>query len=469
MKRILLPAMALVILTTVSAKLPTSKELSDTFVSVVEKVNAAVVTITSEKVFTDDGEMFRHPFEEYFGDNYFPYQFREPNREYRSQVLGSGVIVDARNGYILTNNHVVEGADEITILLIDEREFKAEVIGRDPQSDLAVLKIDADDLTAAELGDSDELDVGEWVLAIGSPFSAELSHTVTAGIVSAKGRSRIIDGTSYEDFIQTDAAINPGNSGGALVDLDGKLVGINTAIATGGFSRGNVGVGFTIPINLARRIMDSLIADGKVIRSWLGVYIQDVDDGIARALGLEDREGVIVTRIVDGSPAEGGGVEVEDIIIEFDGTKIRDAAHLKNTVSSTSPGSRSVVKVIRNKRKKTLRVNLVELPQDVTVFASSQPSGRSLGIEAQELTAEWRQRLRLDKDVQGVVVADVSSRSTAGKAEIKAGDLIKRIGDTDITDMNDFRSAVAEIEDGEAVLFLILRQGYARFITVEND
>jgi serine protease Do len=215
--------------------------------------------------------------------------------------------------------------------------------------------------------------------------------------------------------------------------------------------------------------MDSLIADGKVIRSWLGVYIQDVDDGIARALGLEDREGVIVTRIVDGSPAEGGGVEVEDIIIEFDGTKIRDVAHLKNTVSSTSPGSRSVVKVIRNKRKKTLRVNLVELPQDVTVFASSQPSGRSLGIEAQELTAEWRQRLRLDKDVQGVVVADVSSRSTAGKAEIKAGDLIKRIGDTDITDMNDFRSAVAEIEDGEAVLFLILRQGYARFITVEND
>ncbi|MDP6396466.1 MAG: Do family serine endopeptidase [Candidatus Marinimicrobia bacterium] len=469
MKRIMLPVMVLVFLSTLSAKLPAAKELSDTFVSVVEKVNAAVVTITSEKVFTQGDSNFRHPFDEYFGDNYFPYQYRDPNREYRSQILGSGVIVDAVNGYILTNNHVVAEADEIIILLIDEREYEADVIGRDPQSDLAVLKIDAEDLVAAELGDSDELDVGEWVLAIGSPFSEELSHTVTAGIVSAKGRSRIIDGTSYEDFIQTDAAINPGNSGGALVDLDGKLVGINTAIATGGFSRGNVGVGFTIPINLASRIMNALIADGKVIRSWLGVYIQDVDDGIARALGLEDRQGVIVTRIVEGSPAEGGGVEVEDIIVEFDGTKIRDAAHLKNTVSSTSPGSKSVVKVIRNKRKKTLRVNLVELPQDVTVFASSQSSGRSLGIEAQELTAEWRRRLRLDEDVQGVVVTDVSSRSAAGKAEIKAGDLIKRIGDTEIRDMNDFRSAVSVIEEGEAVLFLILRQGYARFITVENN
>jgi|TARA_B100000035_G_scaffold204395_1_gene174791 serine protease Do len=461
--------MVLVFLSTLSAKLPAAKELSDTFVSVVEKVNAAVVTITSEKVFTQGDSNFRHPFDEYFGDNYFPYQYRDPNREYRSQILGSGVIVDAVNGYILTNNHVVAEADEIIILLIDEREYEADVIGRDPQSDLAVLKIDAEDLVAAELGDSDELDVGEWVLAIGSPFSEELSHTVTAGIVSAKGRSRIIDGTSYEDFIQTDAAINPGNSGGALVDLDGKLVGINTAIATGGFSRGNVGVGFTIPINLASRIMNALIADGKVIRSWLGVYIQDVDDGIARALGLEDRQGVIVTRIVEGSPAEGGGVEVEDIIVEFDGTKIRDAAHLKNTVSSTSPGSKSVVKVIRNKRKKTLRVNLVELPQDVTVFASSQSSGRSLGIEAQELTAEWRRRLRLDEDVQGVVVTDVSSRSAAAKAEISAGDLIKRIGDTEIRDMNDFRSAVSVIEEGEAVLFLILRQGYARFITVENN
>ena len=469
MKRIMLPVMVLVFLSTLSAKLPAAKELSDTFVSVVEKVNAAVVTITSEKVFTQGDSNFRHPFDEYFGDNYFPYQYRDPNREYRSQILGSGVIVDAVNGYILTNNHVVAEADEIIILLIDEREYEADVIGRDPQSDLAVLKIDAEDLVAAELGDSDELDVGEWVLAIDSPFSEELSHTVTAGIVSAKGRSRIIDGTSYEDFIQTDAAINPGNSGGALVDLDGKLVGINTAIATGGFSRGNVGVGFTIPINLASRIMNALIADGKVIRSWLGVYIQDVDDGIARALGLEDRQGVIVTRIVEGSPAEGGGVEVEDIIVEFDGTKIRDAAHLKNTVSSTSPGSKSVVKVIRKKRKKTLRVNLVELPQDVTVFASSQSSGRSLGIEAQELTAEWRRRLRLDEDVQGVVVTDVSSRSAAGKAEIKAGDLIKRIGDTEIRDMNDFRSAVSVIEEGEAVLFLILRQGYARFITVENN
>ncbi|MFQ6607943.1 MAG: DegQ family serine endoprotease [Fidelibacterota bacterium] len=469
MKRFMLPVISIILLSTLSAGSLDAKELSDTFVSVVEKVNAAVVTITSEKVITQEGDRFRHPFEEYFGDDFFPFQFRWPDREYRSQVLGSGVIVDASNGYILTNNHVVEEADEITILLIDEREYKAEVIGTDPQSDLAVLKINADGLIAAKLGNSDELDVGEWVLAIGSPFSAELSHTVTAGIVSAKGRSRIINGTSYEDFIQTDAAINPGNSGGALVDLDGNLVGINTAIATGGFSRGNVGVGFAIPINLAHSIMDALIADGKVIRSWLGVYIQDVDDGIARALGLDDRQGVIVTRIVEGSPAEDGGMEVEDVIVEFDGTKIRDAAHLKNVVSSTSPGSRSVVKVIRNNRKKTIRVNLVELPKDVTVFASVRDRSRSLGILAQELTDEWRRRLRLDEDIQGVVVTDIDNRSPAAKAELQVGDVIKRIGDTVIRDLKDFRSAVDSLGEGESVLFLVLRQGYARFITVENN
>ena len=275
-----------------------AKYFSETFADVVKNVNPAVVTITSEKV---QSGRFQHPFEEFFGDDFFRYY--SPERERRSQALGSGVIVDAVNGYILTNNHVVQDADEISIFLMDEREFEAEVVGTDPKSDLAVLRIDADNLTGVRLGDSDGLDVGEWVLAIGSPFSANLSHTVTAGIVSAKGRSSVIGGVDYQDFIQTDAAINPGNSGGALVNLEGKLVGINTAIATGGYMRSNAGVGFAIPSNLAKRIMDDLISEGRVIRAWLGVFIQDVNDGIAKALDLPDRSGAVVTEVVDDSPA----------------------------------------------------------------------------------------------------------------------------------------------------------------------
>ena len=262
------------------------KQFSDTFAQVVEKVNPAVVTITSEKIIKWEDRRFRHPFEEYFGEDFFKDYFDLPEGESRNRVLGSGVIVDAGKGYILTNNHVVENMDEITVKLIDKREFEAEVVGTDPKSDLAIIQIEAFDLIAVDLGDSDKLRVGEWVLAIGSPFTENLSHTVTAGIVSALGRSNIISGDNYEDFIQTDSAINPGNSGGALVNLDGALIGINTAIATGGFERSNRGVGFAIPVNMARKVMDDLINEGRVIRSWLGVYIQDLDDATARAMSV---------------------------------------------------------------------------------------------------------------------------------------------------------------------------------------
>ena len=306
-----------------------AKYFSETFSEVAKNVNPAVVTITSEKV---QKEQYRNPFEEFFGDEYFRYY--APERERRSQALGSGVIVDASNGFIITNNHVIQDADEISIILIDEREFEAEVIGADPKSDIAILKIEAENLSAVGLGNSDNLDVGEWVLAIGSPFSANLSHTVTAGIVSAKGRSSVIGGVDYQDFIQTDAAINPGNSGGALVNLDGELVGINTAIATGGYMRSNAGVGFAIPSNLANNIMKDLISEGRVIRAWLGVFIQDVNDGIAKALDLPDRNGSVVTEVVGDSPADKAGFKVEDVIIEFAGTKVRDSSHLKNLVSS---------------------------------------------------------------------------------------------------------------------------------------
>ena len=439
-----------------------AKYFSDTFADVVKKVNPAVVTITSERVVTDQR---RHPFEEFFDNDYFGNN--SPGRERRSRALGSGVIVDAKNGYILTNNHVVEDADEISIYLIDEREFKAEVVGADPKSDIAVLKINTDNLTAIRLGDSDKLDVGEWVLAIGSPFSSNLSHTVTAGIVSAKGRSSVIGSVDYEDFIQPDAAINPGNSGGALVNLDGELVGINTAIATGGFMRSSAGVGFAIPTNLAKTIMNDLIAEGRVIRAWLGVFIQDVNDGIAKALDLPDRKGAVVTEVVEGSPADKAGFKIEDVVVTFGGTKIRDSSHLKNLVSSTRPETRQDVKIIRRGRSRTLKVDLAELPQEDVIFASNRTSSYSLGMRVEDLDASMARRFRLEDSESGVIVVEVSPSSAAAKAGVQPGDVIKRVGDTEIDSSREFRTAISKVNDEDSVLLLIRRRGGSIFLPIE--
>jgi serine protease Do len=337
--------------------------------------------------------------------------------------------------------------------------LKAEVVGFDPKSDIAVLKISTDNLTAVRLGDSDKLDVGEWVLAIGSPFSSNLSHTVTAGIVSAKGRSSVIGSVDYEDFIQTDAAINPGNSGGALVNLDGELVGINTAIATGGFMRSSAGVGFAIPTNLAKTIMNDLIAEGRVIRAWLGVFIQDVNDGIAKALDLPDRKGAVVTEVVEGSPADKAGFKIEDVVVTFGGTKIRDSSHLKNLVSSTRPETRQDVKIIRRGRSRTLKVDLAELPQEDVIFASNRTPSYSLGMRVEDLDASMVRRFRLEDSESGVIVVEVSPSSAAANAGVQPGDVIKRVGDTEIDSAREFRTAISRVNDEDSVLLLI-RQKY---------
>lgn len=363
---------------------------------------------------------------------------------------------------------MVEGADEIIVQLIDEREYKAEIIGTDSQSDVAVLKIEADNLTAVKIGDSDKLEVGEWVLAIGCPFSKDLSHTVTAGIVSAKGRSRIISGTSYEDFIQTDAAINPGNSGGALVNLDGEMVGINTAIATGGFNRGNVGVGFAIPINYAKKIMDDLIQEGRVIRAWLGVYIQDVDDGIAKALGLDSREGAIITGIIDESPAEEAKLKVEDVIVKFDGKKVRDTAHLKTLVSTTRPGTKTELEIIRKGRSKNVSVALEELPTDESFKLSSKSYPSTLGLKVENLDRQNSRDFGVE-DEEGVIVISVAPKSRAAKGGIRRRDIIKRVGDTEISNKKQFREAIKDHQSDETILFLIKRRGGSLFITIENE
>ncbi|HIO56737.1 MAG TPA: PDZ domain-containing protein, partial [Candidatus Marinimicrobia bacterium] len=337
----------------------------------------------------------------------------------------------------------------------------------DPKSDLAVLKIDAGNLTAIQLGDSDKLDVGEWVLAIGSPFSTNLSHTVTAGIVSAKGRSRVIGSVDYQDFIQTDAAINPGNSGGALVNLEGELVGINTAIATGGLMRSNVGVGFAIPTNLAKTIMNDLIVEGRVIRSWLGVFIQDVNDGIAKALDLPDRKGAVVTEVVEGSPADKAGFKVEDVVVAFGGKKVRDSSHLKNLVSSTRPETKQDVGIIRRGRSRTLKVDLVELPQEDVILASNRTPSFSLGMRVEDLDASMARRFRLEDSESGVVVVEVSPSSAAAEAGVQPGDIIKRIGDTEIDSAREFRTAISRVNDEDSILLLIRRRGGSIFLPIE--
>ena len=335
------------------------QQFSKTFADVAEKVNPAVVTISTDKIIKMD-RFNQYPFNQFFGWDRNPSQ----EQEYRTRALGSGVIIDAAKGYIVTNNHVVEDMDKISVKLMDKRIFEATVVGSDPKSDLAVLQIEADNLSQVDIGDSEKLRVGEWVIAIGSPFSDNLSHTVTAGIISAMGRSDIISRENYEDFIQIDAAINPGNSGGALVDLNGKLIGINTAIATGGYERSNRGVGFAIPVNMVNKVMNDLIDKGYVVRGWLGVAIQEIDDSYAKALGLDTRDGALISNVANSSPADNAGLITGDVILEFNDVSINNSSHLKNVVSSSEPGKRYKVDIIRDGRRKSIYVKLGELPNE---------------------------------------------------------------------------------------------------------
>lgn len=445
----------------VPAQNPIAKQFSNEFAEIVEKANPAVVTVLSEKPIQFSGPM---PFDFFFPT---PRGGQDPHPRY-STALGSGVIVDAAKGYILTNNHVVSDARTVRIELIDKRVLKAEVIGVDPRSDLAVLKIENGNLHELKLGNSDKVRVGEWVLAVGSPFSANLSHSVTAGIVSALGRSNIMSGDNYEDFIQTDAAINPGNSGGALLNIDGELIGINTAIATGGFDRANKGVGFAIPSNMAKKVMNDLIDKGYVVRSWLGVYIQEVDDRMARALGLESRAGALINGVVDDSPAKKSGLEEGDIIVRFEGESVRDPAHLKNLVSSTSPGTRTKIIINRNGREKSLTVILEELKQDDTAVLASSTRQEKLGIDVQALTNDIAAQLGIDSDDEGVVVSDVKRGSPAYREGIRVGQLITRVGHQPVTTPVEFNEAVMEqSKDRDSVILLVKQKNISRFIAID--
>jgi len=439
------------------------KQFSSVFADVAEKANPAVVTITAEKVVKME-DQFKQ-----FGD--FPFFHPQiPDQEYSSKALGSGVIVDAKKGYVLTNNHVVENAEEIQIKLIDKRVIPAKILGTDPKSDLAVLQIEAKNVTQIPLGDSDELRVGEWVLAVGSPFSANLSHTVTAGIVSALGRSYVMPGNDhYENFIQTDAAINPGNSGGALLNLDGELVGINTAIATGGMERSNRGVGFAIPSNMIKKVMSDLIEKGYVVRSWLGVYIQPVEDKVARALDLSNRDGALVSDVVKDSPAEKAGLKTGDVIVKFNGEKVTDPSHLKNIVSSTAPGNNSKVIIVRDGDWKTFNVELEERERENQILATSTNDRSSLGIEVRDISNTLAERYEIDPKSSGVLVTDIDKKSNAYEAGIRVRDIITRVGTKKVTSSKDFIKLIEESKKQDSLLLLIKRGERSSYFAFEID
>ena len=435
------------------------QQFSKAFADVAENAKPAVVTIITDKIMKVPNNDL------YFFFN--PYMDPNSEREYKTNALGSGVIVDASNGYILTNNHVVEDMDNIKVKLIDKREYSAKIMGTDPKSDLAILKIEAENLRQLKLGDSDKLRVGEWVMAVGSPFSENLSHTVTTGIVSAMGRSNIIRGQNYEDFIQTDAAINPGNSGGALLNMKGELIGINTAIATGGYERGNRGVGFAIPSNMSERIMSDLIDKGYVTRSWLGVYIQPLDDDAAKALEMDSRDGALVTQVVGDSPAEKAGVEEGDVIVRFDNKNITDSSNLRNIVSLMPPGSKSEVVVFRNGSKKVLNVILQELKDGKQVALMPSKGTSILGLEVKEINNSLKKKYNIEDNDGNLVITDVEQGSEAEEKGLKEGDIIKRVGTQQVKSLKEFKKKEKVARSRGSLLLLIKKDdGSSLFVTL---
>ena len=441
------------------------KQFSDQFADIAEKANPAVVTILTEKKVEINQSNRSTPQEDLFR-----FYFNQPRqREYKSSALGSGVIIDAKNGYIITNNHVVEDVDEITVRLLDKSEYKASIIGKDPKSDLAVIKIKAKGLADLELGDSDNLRVGEWVIAVGSPFSANLSHTVTAGIVSAKGRGNIIQGDIYEDFIQTDAAINPGNSGGALLNSSGDLIGINTAIYSNGyFDRGNKGVGFAIPSNMVKKVMSDLIAYGEVVRSYIGVQIQPINDTAAKALDLKTRSGALVANVIEDGPADKAGIETGDVIVEFDGMMIKSVDHLRNNVSISKPNNFYNLGVIRDGRKKSFKVKLEKMPSDDKLALNVQTeNSNELGIEVSNLNRLNRQEFGINSQDAGIIVTRVLSDSPSDEAGIQAGDLITRVGSRRCRTIKEFDALVKNTKRRGMLMLHIKRDGNAQYVTLD--
>ena len=433
------------------------------FSSVLKPALPAVVNIRSSKVVKVQGHggspFFNDPFfRQFFGDQFGP---RGPQQE-REQSLGSGVIITA-DGTVLTNNHVIDGATDIKVYLNDKREFKATLVGTDPKTDIAVLKIAANDLPTLPLGNSSSLQVGDLVFAIGDPFG--IGETATMGIVSATGRGGLgIE--NYEDFIQTDAAINPGNSGGAMIDLHGNLVGINTAIVTGG-SGGNQGVGFAIPINMAHNVVDQIREHGKVVRGYLGVYIQDVTPEIAKAFGLGQGGGVLIGDVTPDTPAARAGLKKGDVVLQLNGAPVDSRNQLQVRISQTPPGTPVNLKVWRDGKTQDVTVKLGELPEKAAKAGSSEEGGGALeGVDVENLTPEIAQQLNLRPGTRGVVVSSVDPSSPAASQGLKQGDVIQEVNHRPVASVEEYRRALAGAEK-QPILLLVNHGGVTSYVVVE--
>ncbi len=426
---------------------------SGSFAQVAENVAPAVVNINT--VTRGQG---RTPIEEFFGDEFFKRFFGDqPERQEPLRSLGSGVIVDS-SGIVLTNAHVVERASEIEAVMSDGKKIKAKLAGVDRRTDLAVLKLQGSGpFPAATLGDSDRIKVGDWVLAIGSPFG--LQQTVTAGIISAKGRS--IGQGPFDDFLQTDAAINPGNSGGPLVNMSGEVIGINSAILSR--SGGNVGIGFAIPVNMAKRIYTELAAKGKVTRGWLGVSIQPLTPELAKGFGLKDAKGVLVSDVVQDSPAAKAGIIAGDIVVEFDKRKVDTPQDLQKVVALTAPGKGVPIKVWRDKTEKTLEIKIGDTPEDNVALKSMNKGKSMLGLDVRPITPEVARQLNV-KSTEGVVVANVEEDSAAAESGLQRGDIIREVNRQRVRSVPDFERITRDLKEGDRVTVLLQRGQQALYV-----
>ena len=434
--------------------------LNASLADVAETVKPSVVNISTTKTIS----MKDHPFgnfmddpffKKFFGDKLYPH---DGQKKYKSSALGSGVIVTS-DGYILTNNHVIQDVDEIKVVLHDRKELPGKVIGGDPKSDLAIVKVDAKGLPAIQMGSSDKMKVGELVIAIGNPFS--LGHTITMGIVSAIGRSNV-GIAEYEDFIQTDAAINPGNSGGALVNVHGELIGINTAIFS--TSGGYMGIGFAIPSDIAKANMQSIIKHGKVVRGWLGVQIQNITDELAKHFEIKEENGALVTNILPGTPAEKAGFQRGDIIVEFNGNTVVDTTDLRNQVAATLPGTEVKIKVIREGKGKDIPVTIGEQTGDKKGVTGDYENVLS-GVHIQELTPDIKQGLEIPDKTSGVIVTNIEE-DTPAAGLLKKGDVIQEINRKSIKDLEAYQEVVSKISKKESVLLLVFRSGGYIYVTL---
>jgi serine protease Do len=436
------------------------------FSAVIKPALPAVVNIRTSKIVKPQANqmspMFNDPmFRQFFGDQFG--QGGKPHAE-REQALGSGVIITP-DGTILTNNHVIDGATDIKVQLSDKREFVAKLVGADPKSDVAVLKIEGKDLPTLPLGDSSQLNVGDLIFAIGDPFG--VGETATMGIVSATGRSRLgIE--DYENFIQTDAAINPGNSGGAMIDIHGNLVGINTAILSHGGSGGNEGVGFAIPMSMAKPVMDQILAHGKVIRGYLGVHIQDFSPELAKSFNFNQSGGVLIGDVSANTPAANAGLKKGDVIVKLNGQTESDSNDLRNTISQMAPGTQVKLDIWRDGKVQPFTVTLGELPKDKETAESSDDnsSGEIQGIDVQDLTPEISQQLNLPSGTHGVVVTSVDPASAAAAAGINRGDLIQEINHKPVNSASQYKQLMSSAGT-QPILLLINRGGITNYVVVE--